>query len=282
MNMFHRCAVYPLLALSIIISGAVSLYAEAFFLKDGSIIEGKVLSETDDGVTIITPGKLKTEISRDLIIRKATGDSFKKPVYILKKDGGVIKGYIVEEGSEGIMVRKELASPDELKILKGDVVRVSSEKIEAPSSVKRDPWNAALVSLIPIRSGSMAAGPSPPGTGFIIVKTCSLLLPLAMILGPAAGVGNSEDGSTGRLDITKSDKARSLLIGSLAVWAIATGADMIYSYYHVRNYNERKNIVKGNDGSIYFSIIPIFSAYGHGYAHSSGWEGFYLSGNIRF
>lgn len=104
------------------------LFAESVFLKDGSIVEGKITKENDKAVTLQNPDKTTRIIERTKIIRVAYDNGYTKKVYIKLKSGKVHEGYIVSEDSTQYTLRERLDSPAEFQIDKEEVVAVSGEK----------------------------------------------------------------------------------------------------------------------------------------------------------
>lgn len=87
-----------------------SLFAESVFLNDGSIVEGKIVKETDTGLSLKMPNGLDTTIPRARVIRVIYHDQYKKVVSIHKADNSVIKGYIVDETRDEYFLRLNLDS----------------------------------------------------------------------------------------------------------------------------------------------------------------------------
>jgi hypothetical protein len=98
-----------------------SLFAESIFLKNGTIVEGKIFSEINGEITIQQmDGKTQTLKSAD-VLRTIYSDEYKKMVNIIKLNGESIQGFIVAEDSSSYMVRTELNSAKEIQILKKEI-----------------------------------------------------------------------------------------------------------------------------------------------------------------
>lgn len=95
-------------------------HSQSIFLKNGSIIEGKIIEETDLAITI-NSGDGNISIPRKSIIRIVYDGEYKHRVSIILMDGRTIVGYVVEEGKNFYIVRKQLISTRELKINKKKV-----------------------------------------------------------------------------------------------------------------------------------------------------------------
>ena len=99
--------------------------AESLFIKDGSIIEGKVLSETDDVIIIKLTNGTQRKIKRLNIIRTLYHNNYKQQVYITMNGGNVVQAYIVDENSESYTYRLDLNSTDEVIVSKTDIESIS-------------------------------------------------------------------------------------------------------------------------------------------------------------
>jgi hypothetical protein len=123
MKMFIR-----IIFVSIFVSSCFPLFAEYIFLKDGSILEAKVLSETNTQMKVSIDGQ-NQDIPRNKILRVLFDAEFKKFVYLKKTDGKTVEGYIVDQDSENYTIREKLDSPAEYPVDKKDIVAVSKEKL---------------------------------------------------------------------------------------------------------------------------------------------------------
>lgn len=123
MKLFFRFA-----AASVFVCLCFPAFAEFIFLKDGSILEGKVLSETNTQMKVNVDGTTR-DIARNKILRVLFDAEFKKYVYLKKSDGKTVEGYIVDQDAENYTVREKLESPAEFPVEKKDIVAVSKEKL---------------------------------------------------------------------------------------------------------------------------------------------------------
>ncbi len=101
------------------------VYGESIFLKDGSIVEGDIVKETDKAMDVKLPDGNKITIPRKDIVRTLVNTNYKTKMYIMKTNKEVLPVYIVEEDNESYTYRNELQSADEYKISKGDVLFLS-------------------------------------------------------------------------------------------------------------------------------------------------------------
>jgi hypothetical protein len=102
-------------------------FGEYVFLKDGTIIPSKVISETDTQTKIQADGITRT-IPRSEILRVRYDADFYNCIYLKKRDGGILSGYIVEDMADSYILREKLESPDEIKIEKQIILAVSKER----------------------------------------------------------------------------------------------------------------------------------------------------------
>jgi hypothetical protein len=115
----------------IVLSG--SGYAQSVFLKDGSIVEGKIITENDVFLTIKTEKESKN-IKRSEIIRTVYNNDFKTRVNVVLMDGRIIKGYVVEESKNYYVIRKYLDSTKELKLEKSKINGILKDDV----AIKKD------------------------------------------------------------------------------------------------------------------------------------------------
>ena len=260
LSAFIACILAPFMLLSI----TTTLHAESVFLKDGSIIEGSVISETSDTMTVIMPNKLKTEIPRTEIVRVLENNDYKTPATIRKKDGTEMTIYIVEERNDAYIARTALTSPNEISIPKQDIQEFVGKRplVNLKSGGKRTytPKEAATTSLIPIRSGSLLVGKDALGIGLVFAKTGTLLFPIALIVGSAfgsPGVNDSPNDSSGSYSPMEDENMRRYTMISIGAWVLLTATDMIYSYYRVKSFNERAASETKAGASFGFSVMPL-------------------------
>jgi hypothetical protein len=120
----------------IIISGFIfisglysSIKAEAVFMNDGSIVEGKVIKDTDKFITIKPNNAPAKNIQRKDLIRVLYSDDYMNRVYIYKLDDTLVEGYIVYEDRMNYTIRENLTSANELTLAKDKVNFISKKKV---------------------------------------------------------------------------------------------------------------------------------------------------------
>lgn len=105
------------------------LHAESLFLKDGSIIEGSLVNESDESITLKLSGGKKKIYQRKDILRVLFHTDYKEIKYLTKTDGTQLEVYIVDEDKTSYTYRLDLTSPREKKILKDNVNGIMKQKI---------------------------------------------------------------------------------------------------------------------------------------------------------
>ena len=110
-------------ALAIVPDG--ELRGEYLFLKDGPILQGKILRESGSGVTMkLADGKTRT-VPRVDILRILYTELYMGKVYVQKTDGSGMELYQVDEDTNSYTFRKDLNRADEIKIPRGDVLFIA-------------------------------------------------------------------------------------------------------------------------------------------------------------
>jgi hypothetical protein len=115
-------------ALCILLTSYGKLSAEYIFLKDGSIIECKILDETPNLLTVRVKHGRKEAFLRNNIIRVLYTKLYMGKVYIYKTSGKVLQAYIVDEDQENYIVRTNISKPEEFAIKRIDVLFIARKK----------------------------------------------------------------------------------------------------------------------------------------------------------
>ncbi|MCL2154357.1 MAG: hypothetical protein FWH53_01695 [Leptospirales bacterium] len=103
----------------------IPLRAELVFLNDGSIIEGEIVENVKESITVKDNYNKLHEIQRGDILRIRQSIETGK-VYIQKRNGEGISAYIVDENRISYTLRTELDNLDEFIIKKSDVLFISN------------------------------------------------------------------------------------------------------------------------------------------------------------
>jgi hypothetical protein len=107
------------------------LHAEILFLKDGSVLYGTIIKETDTHITFtIKKKKVEKSYKRKDVLRVRYDDTELKTKFIYKKDGTFIKGFIVDEDAEKILIRENLYKMKEIPIQRMQISSISDKKLE--------------------------------------------------------------------------------------------------------------------------------------------------------
>ncbi len=98
------------------------LHGEYLFLKNGTVMECKILNESPASMTVLTSDGKTVSVSRSTVLRVMYTQLYRGKLYIQKTDGSVIEAYIIDEDQEYYTVRRELNSPKEFTIRRDDVL----------------------------------------------------------------------------------------------------------------------------------------------------------------
>ncbi len=126
----------------------ISSYSEYVFIKDGSILDGTIASDSVESVTLrLKDNKIK-QIPRSTIMRILYTELYMGKVYVQKTDGKNVICYMVDEDRETYTFRKELFNPAEFTIKRDQVLfmaRGNPTGLEVDGEVETDrvelKWN---------------------------------------------------------------------------------------------------------------------------------------------
>ncbi len=107
-------------------------------MNDGSILEGKILNESDRTITIKSQLENPVLIQRKDILRVLYSNDYMNKVYIYKLDDTMIEGYVVYEDKDNYIIRENLSSAKEIILSKEKVNNISKKKIKTTAAVKND------------------------------------------------------------------------------------------------------------------------------------------------
>jgi hypothetical protein len=127
------------ISVALIFFSPAGLFAEAVFLRDGSIIEGEMTSNTVRSVVIKSGDKTHTIQGDDIlrIVYRHRWHDYREKAWVYMKEGGVLAGHVVGEESDYYIFRKELTVPEEKKIAKSEVKFIAHRPInEGPPPSK--------------------------------------------------------------------------------------------------------------------------------------------------
>ncbi len=128
-----------LCAAAMVLFGAGALFAESVFLKDGSIVEGKIVKETDAEIEIALAGKERRKLPRKDVLRTVYHDEYKQKRYIYLLNGDIVEGFIVDEDREVYTYRMDIATIKENRVAKTKIDFISKRKLEVKEK-KEEPF----------------------------------------------------------------------------------------------------------------------------------------------
>ncbi len=109
-------------ALTVLIIFNSPAFAEYIFLKDGSIITGKIETETPVAVSLIKNDGTRQMIYHNNIIRVLYTELYMGRVYVQQTNGKGLEVFMVDEDQEYYTFRHELYKPEEIKIKRTNVL----------------------------------------------------------------------------------------------------------------------------------------------------------------
>lgn len=118
-----------------ILTLALPASAENIFMKDGSIVEGKIIADATDYITIKDKSGKERNIERRLILRILYTSLNLSKLYVQKRTGESFVAYLVDEDRDDYLFRKDLYKPVEFKVSRKDVLFMSEKN---PSALKGD------------------------------------------------------------------------------------------------------------------------------------------------
>ncbi len=122
------------LAACIVCAGIASqARGEYVFLRDGKIIEGKIIGESALTVTVRTKDRKVETFTRGTIMRLLYTNLYMGKVHVQKRDGKNFEAYQVDEDQNTYTFRKNLHQPQEMVVNRSDVLFMSQMN---PSGLK--------------------------------------------------------------------------------------------------------------------------------------------------
>lgn len=116
------------IALAVILLFSFTLKAEFLYLKDGQVIQGKIISEDAESYTVQTKYQTR-RVNRTEVTRIMYGERKLERIYLLMRDGTKMDGYKVDEDAEKVLIREKEDSPREISISKKDIKQMSQTEI---------------------------------------------------------------------------------------------------------------------------------------------------------
>lgn len=103
--------------------------AEIIYMKDGQVLDGAIIHEDSKQIKVETEFKTWT-IKKKHIKRIMYGKRKMERIYILMMNGTIIKGYLVDQDNEKIIIRHKKDSAKERTIFKRDIKQMSPKEIK--------------------------------------------------------------------------------------------------------------------------------------------------------
>ncbi len=119
----------------------IPLLSEVVFKKDGSVIQGAIVSESPGGVVIRKNDGAVETISRENIIRTLYVKQYLGKVFIRMTNGQIFEGFVVDEDQNSYTVRREINKLDELKIPREKVMFIARSN---PNELTGSPRNSGI------------------------------------------------------------------------------------------------------------------------------------------
>ncbi len=101
------------------------LDAEMIYLKDGQVLKGRIVRETNNEITVRTRFQTK-RIRRGDIIRIMYGERKMEKIYLLMKDGTTRTGFLVDQDASKVIIREKEDSAEEITIGKSGIKQMST------------------------------------------------------------------------------------------------------------------------------------------------------------
>ncbi len=123
-------------------------HAESLFMKDGSIVEGKIVEENQSVIILKVQNGTKKTIKKDNLLRIIYNEDYRRLTRLAQYDGTILEGYIVDEETDKYTVRKQLTSKEEVIVMKKEVEFIERAKIERRNPMSS--WaSASLLYVMP-------------------------------------------------------------------------------------------------------------------------------------
>lgn len=122
---------FSIVSLSVLILCAVVSFAadaEVIYLNDGQVITGVITAETKDDLTVKTKFQTK-RVKRSDVTRIMYGERKMEPITLLMNNGTTVKGFLVDQDAEKVIIRDKEDSAEERNIPKSQISQMSSSDI---------------------------------------------------------------------------------------------------------------------------------------------------------
>ncbi|MBP7736240.1 MAG: fibronectin type III domain-containing protein [Spirochaetes bacterium] len=232
-----RTIVIGITIIAVLLAGISRAGAEFVFLRDGRIIEGKILNETPAAVTVKKSDGSVTVFARGAVLRILFTRVYMGKVYINKTDGKVLEAYIVDEDQEAYTVRTDITSPKEIVIRREDVLfmarknptglngRVSQKHVDLAWKPPYNPVKKYKIYVSP-RGGQYREAGTSLGTRFRVTGLNCNMEYLARVT--AVDRDNYESLPSNEIRIV-TEKGRPVPPGGVRIAKMASDRDRVYT-----------------------------------------------------
>ena len=104
-----------------------NLSADYIYLKDGSIIHGKLLKDGKDSISVRDKDNRVRIIKRSDVMRINFTEMVIGKVYVQKRDGTSLTAYLVEQDQINYIFRMDLLKADEISISRKDILFIAEK-----------------------------------------------------------------------------------------------------------------------------------------------------------
>ncbi|MBV6493301.1 MAG: hypothetical protein LDLANPLL_01317 [Turneriella sp.] len=106
-----------------------SLFADILYLKTGEVLEAVKITETNANATVILEKGKPRHIPNKDVLRVRYGQDMMEKLYIQTESDEIIEGYLVDQESDYVLIRRKKALLAEEKIPKSAISKMSNKKI---------------------------------------------------------------------------------------------------------------------------------------------------------
>lgn len=163
-----KCITKIISPLMIFILAVKISHGEVIYLRDGQVIKGSIINEDSEAITVKNRFQTR-KIYRTHVLRILYGDLDMERVYILLKDGTMMKGFLVDQDAGKIVYRPSRESSEEKSISKDNIRQISGEEI----TVLNPDINVTMGFFFPFNGGGTRLKYAPiyiAGSGINVVN----------------------------------------------------------------------------------------------------------------
>jgi hypothetical protein len=128
MNIKTTFPLYLLIISILLLINPLYLLSEVIYLKDGQILNAEIIKEDTSTITIKTKYQTMV-INRDTILRIMYGERQAETIYLLLNDNTLIKGFLVDQDANKVVIRRKKESTKEETFEKKNIKQMSPKEI---------------------------------------------------------------------------------------------------------------------------------------------------------